>query len=95
MSFLFITPISSLSLLIPLTACSVAPIVLWLGKDRYSTSPPKGSVLADAWRVFRIAARGHWSLNFVKMGREIMIEMDDEVVILFQRLKDHQLSRYS
>ncbi|KAG8985355.1 hypothetical protein FRB94_010955 [Tulasnella sp. JGI-2019a] len=49
----------------------LCPIVLYIGKDRYVTSPPKGSVIADALRVIRIAAKGHWSLNFRKMGREM------------------------
>lgn len=49
----------------------VCPIVLWLGKSRYITTPPKGSVVADTVRVFRIAAKGHWSLNFAKVSRSI------------------------
>ncbi|KAG8899287.1 hypothetical protein FRB99_006823 [Tulasnella sp. 403] len=49
----------------------LCPIVLWVGRNRYETSPPKGSVVADAIHVFRIAARGHWSLNFAKMRREM------------------------
>lgn len=49
----------------------MCPIVLWIGKNRYITSPPKGSVAADSLRVFREAAKGHWSLNFIKMGKSL------------------------
>ncbi|KAG8852952.1 hypothetical protein FRB96_008471 [Tulasnella sp. 330] len=54
---------------LPTVMFLLCPIVLWFGKDRYVTSPPKGSVVADAMHVIRIAAKGHWSLNFRKMAR--------------------------
>ncbi|KAG9018264.1 hypothetical protein FRB90_011718 [Tulasnella sp. 427] len=56
---------------LPTIMFMLCPIVLWLGKSRYTTSPPKGSVVADTLRVFRLAAKGHWSLNFAKFSRSI------------------------
>jgi POT family proton-dependent oligopeptide transporter len=40
----------------------IPPILVW-GNKRYHKTPPRGSVLVESFRVFRIAARGKWSLN--------------------------------
>jgi proton-dependent oligopeptide transporter, POT family len=40
-----------------------SPIVLWYGRDKYHRSPPTGSVLATAIRLWRFAARGEFSWN--------------------------------
>jgi POT family proton-dependent oligopeptide transporter len=40
----------------------IPPILIW-GNKRYHKTPPRGSVLLESWRVFRLAARGQWSLN--------------------------------
>ncbi|EIW81520.1 PTR2-domain-containing protein [Coniophora puteana RWD-64-598 SS2] len=45
--------------------------VLWWGNSRYRKSPPTGSVLAAALRLWRYAARGRWSLNPVKTMRNL------------------------
>lgn len=47
----------------------LCPFILWVGKDRYVTSPPTGSVLASALRLWRFAARGRWSWNPVELIR--------------------------
>jgi len=41
----------------------ICPLVLWVGRNRYHKSPPTGSVLATALRLFGYAARGRWSWN--------------------------------
>jgi len=38
-------------------------LVLFAGRNRYTRSPPTGSVLEGAFRLFLYAARGKWSLN--------------------------------
>lgn len=35
----------------------------------YKTTPPRGSVLLESWRVFMCAARGKWSANPVQLLR--------------------------
>ncbi|CAE6441315.1 unnamed protein product [Rhizoctonia solani] len=44
----------------------IPPILVW-GNKKYHKTPPRGSVLVESWRVFRIAARGKWSLNPVRL----------------------------
>ncbi|KAF9235366.1 proton-dependent oligopeptide transporter family, partial [Melanogaster broomeanus] len=51
---------------LPTIVFLVSPIFLWLGYGKYRTSPPTGSVLATAFRVWRHAAKGRWSWNPVK-----------------------------
>ena len=58
-----------LSYTLPTIVFALCPIVLWVGKNRYVTSPPTGSVLASALRLWRHAAHGRWSLNPVEMIR--------------------------
>lgn len=41
----------------------LCPIILFLGRNRYIRSPPTGSVLATALRLWRHAAKGRWSWN--------------------------------
>ncbi|QRV88550.1 peptide transporter PTR2 [Ceratobasidium sp. AG-Ba] len=40
----------------------IPPVLIW-GNKRYHKTPPRGSVLLETWRVFRLAARGRWSIN--------------------------------
>lgn len=49
----------------------MCPIILWYGRNRYIRSPPTGSVLATALRLWRFAARGRWSLNPVRTYRQL------------------------
>jgi len=39
------------------------PLILIVGRNRYTRSPPTGSVLEGAFRLFMYAARGKWSFN--------------------------------
>ncbi|KAL0577272.1 hypothetical protein V5O48_004700 [Marasmius crinis-equi] len=52
-----------LSYTLPTVIFLVCPLVLWYGRDRYIRSPPTGSVLSKALRLWKLAAKGRWSLN--------------------------------
>jgi hypothetical protein len=56
---------------LPTVVFLLCPIVLFLGRNRYVRSPPTGSVLATALRLWRYAARGRWSLNPVTCVRRL------------------------
>ncbi|KAF8677524.1 Peptide transporter PTR2A [Rhizoctonia solani] len=44
----------------------IPPVLVW-GNKRYHKTPPRGSILVESFRVFRIAARGKWSINPVRL----------------------------
>jgi POT family proton-dependent oligopeptide transporter len=48
---------------LPTVVFCISPLVLWYGRSRYRTSPPQGSVLPAALRIWRYAQRGRWSWN--------------------------------
>jgi proton-dependent oligopeptide transporter, POT family len=48
---------------LPTIVFFLCPIVLFLGRKRYAHTPPTGSVLGTALRVWRYAARGRWTWN--------------------------------
>jgi POT family proton-dependent oligopeptide transporter len=48
--------------------CAIPPVLMW-GNKRYYKTPPRGSVLVETWRVFRLAARGRWTINPVQLWR--------------------------
>ncbi|KAH7890643.1 POT family-domain-containing protein [Phlebopus sp. FC_14] len=48
---------------LPTAVFFISPLVLWAGYGKYRTSPPTGSVLATAFRIWRYASRGRWSWN--------------------------------
>ncbi|KDR86044.1 hypothetical protein GALMADRAFT_109580 [Galerina marginata CBS 339.88] len=52
-----------LSYTLPTAAFLLCPVILYIGRNKYSYSPPTGSVLATAIRLWRHAARGKWSSN--------------------------------
>ncbi|KAJ6556134.1 hypothetical protein B0H19DRAFT_1210735 [Mycena capillaripes] len=56
---------------LPIILYLLCPIVLFLGRNRYVRSPPTGSVLATALRLWRYAARGRWSWNPVVCVRRL------------------------
>ncbi|KAI6115482.1 POT family-domain-containing protein [Pisolithus croceorrhizus] len=51
---------------LPTVVFLLSPLVLWYGHGKYRTSPPTGSVLATAIRIWRYAMRGRWSWNPIK-----------------------------
>jgi POT family proton-dependent oligopeptide transporter len=52
-----------LAFVLPTVVFFLCPIVLVIGRNRYQTSPPAGSVLGTSLRIWRYAARGRWTLN--------------------------------
>ncbi|KAI6038260.1 POT family-domain-containing protein [Pisolithus marmoratus] len=56
---------------LPTVVFLLSPSVLWYGHGKYNTSPPTGSVLATAIRVWRYAMRGRWSWNPIKTIRNL------------------------
>ncbi|KAF9269554.1 PTR2-domain-containing protein [Marasmius fiardii PR-910] len=55
-----------LSFTLPTIIFMICPIVLWVGRNRYIRSPPTGSILATALKLWGLAMKGRWSLNPVK-----------------------------
>ncbi|KIO00630.1 hypothetical protein M404DRAFT_29323 [Pisolithus tinctorius Marx 270] len=51
---------------LPTIVLLLSPLGLWYGHGKYCTSPPTGSVLVTAARVWRFAMRGRWSWNPIK-----------------------------
>jgi len=49
----------------------LCPIVLFYGRNKYTRTPPTGSVLGQAIRAWRFAARGRWSWNPVKCYKQM------------------------
>ncbi|KJA16010.1 hypothetical protein HYPSUDRAFT_47842 [Hypholoma sublateritium FD-334 SS-4] len=63
-----------LSFTLPSVVFLLCPIVLIVGRNRYIQSPPTGSVLAQAFRLWRYAARGKWNVNPMKTYRNFTAE---------------------
>ena len=74
-------------LFLPTIVFALCPIVLWIGRNRYIRSPPTGSVLATAIRLWRFAARGRWRWNPVETVR--LMNADD----FWENVKTNQASR--
>ncbi|PPQ93583.1 hypothetical protein CVT25_005463 [Psilocybe cyanescens] len=51
---------------LPTVVFLLCPIVLFVGRNKYARSPPTGSVLGTAFRLFRYAAGGKWSWNPIR-----------------------------
>ncbi|KAJ8082330.1 hypothetical protein PM082_008183 [Marasmius tenuissimus] len=60
-----------LSFTLPTVIFLLCPLVLWLGRKRYVRSPPTGSVLATALKLWGLALKGKWSINPVKSYRQL------------------------
>jgi POT family proton-dependent oligopeptide transporter len=56
---------------LPTVIFLLCPIILFIGRNRYSRSPPTGSILPTCWRLWTFAARGRWSLNPVTTYRNM------------------------
>jgi POT family proton-dependent oligopeptide transporter len=63
-----------LAYLLPTVVFCMTPLVLWFGRNRYVRSPPSGSVLVSAIRIWRYAARGRWSANPTTLIRNFQSE---------------------
>lgn len=53
--------------LLPTCVFLLVPGVLMLGKKHYVITPPRGSILLEVGRVFKMAARGKWTFNLVRL----------------------------
>ncbi|KAG6373326.1 POT family-domain-containing protein [Boletus reticuloceps] len=60
-----------LAFMLPTIVFFISPLFLWWGHGRYRVSPPTGSVLGTAFRVWRYALRGRWSWNPVRCIRQL------------------------
>ncbi|KAK1233745.1 hypothetical protein PQX77_003092 [Marasmius sp. AFHP31] len=60
-----------LSFTLPTVIFLVCPLVLWLGRKRYVRSPPTGSILATALKLWGLAMKGKWSINPIKSYRQL------------------------
>ncbi|KAL0959073.1 hypothetical protein HGRIS_014372 [Hohenbuehelia grisea] len=56
---------------LPTIVFLISPLVLFGARKRYVRSPPTGSVLGPALRIWMYAARGRWSINPVKTWRQL------------------------
>jgi POT family proton-dependent oligopeptide transporter len=52
-----------LAFLLPTILLCLCPLVMWYGRNRYVRTPPQGSVLGKAMRLFLLGNKGRWSLN--------------------------------
>lgn len=55
-----------LSYLLPTVLLCICPAVVWYCNKIYVHTPPAGSVLGPALRIFMMANKGRWSINPVK-----------------------------
>lgn len=60
-----------LAYLLPTAVFLLCPLVLFFGRNRYTRSPPTGSVLGKAFRLWRFAQKGRWHLNPVRTYRDL------------------------
>ncbi|EIN04582.1 PTR2-domain-containing protein [Punctularia strigosozonata HHB-11173 SS5] len=60
-----------LAYMLPTVVFFLCPLVLFFGRNRYTRSPPTGSILGTALRLWRYAARGRWSWNPVRLVRNL------------------------
>ena len=63
-----------LAYMLPTTLFVFCPIVLWIGRNQYVKSPPQGSVLGQALRIWRFALKGRFSWNPVQTWRNLCAE---------------------
>jgi len=57
------------SFLLPTIMFCFCPAVLWFCRNKYHRSPPTGSVLLRATKLWSLAAKGKWSANPVQTRR--------------------------
>jgi POT family proton-dependent oligopeptide transporter len=60
-----------LAFTLPTAVFLLCPIVLFLCRNKYHRSPPQGSVLAKATKLWGYAARGKWTLNPVSLYKNL------------------------
>lgn len=60
-----------LAFLLPTLIFLLCPLVLYFCRNMYVRSPPQGSVLGPALRLWLYAQKGRWSLNPVKCYKNL------------------------
>ncbi|TVY87021.1 Peptide transporter [Lachnellula willkommii] len=60
-----------ITFLLPTSLILLCPIVLWFCRNRYVRTPPQGSVLGKAFRIFLFANKGRWSWNPLRTYRNL------------------------
>lgn len=60
-----------LAFTLPTVVFLLCPIVLFLGRNMYHRSPPQGSVLGKAIKLWGYAARGKWTPNPVNLYKNL------------------------
>ncbi|KAF8243080.1 MFS peptide transporter [Wilcoxina mikolae CBS 423.85] len=60
-----------LAYVIPLFMFCICPIIMLWGRKSYVRSPPSGSVLSKAFKLWRLATKGQWSLNPVRTYKNL------------------------
>ncbi|KAA8895246.1 MFS peptide transporter [Sphaerosporella brunnea] len=60
-----------LSFTLPTILFLFCPMIMFLCRNKYSTSPPTGSVTSKAWNACMLAMKGRWSINPVKTYRNL------------------------
>ncbi|PIL27553.1 transporter [Ganoderma sinense ZZ0214-1] len=56
---------------LPTIVFLICPIVLFFGRNMYQRSPPQGSVLSGALRIWRLSMKGRWTLNPVQLVKNM------------------------
>jgi len=60
-----------LSYLLPTIMLCICPLVVWYCRDKYTTTPPQGSVLGKSVQLFLRANRGRWHLNPIRTWKHL------------------------
>ena len=60
-----------LSYLIPTLTFLLCPVVMWVCRKWYRRTPPQGSVLSSAVRIWTYAQKGRWHLNPVRTHKHL------------------------
>jgi proton-dependent oligopeptide transporter, POT family len=55
-----------LAFTLPTILFCFCPMVMFLCRNEYKRSPPTGSVMGKAFKLWVLAAKGRWSLNPIK-----------------------------
>ncbi|TGZ85616.1 MFS peptide transporter [Ascodesmis nigricans] len=56
-----------LAYIIPTGMYLTCPLVMFWCRNRYAKAPPSGNVLVQAYQMWKLAMKGRWSWNLIKM----------------------------
>jgi proton-dependent oligopeptide transporter, POT family len=60
-----------LAFFLPTVLFLLCPLVMWACRNKYKRTPPQGSVLGKATKLFFLANKGRWSFNMIKTNRQL------------------------